>query len=282
MIKQFTHKIVLTGSLLMASVSVLAEAKIQPMIPIASISDYAQADGWSGIYGVKIESLPVYAGAGENTLEIKPEVAIQWRQGKQSVFLEGSDINGVELGWRRLFKTHWLLQFGLRHETVLPSGDTQAADINDFPHRGSHILAFYENHYALGRDWKNWLASRVEMGPDSFGYRAKVSVGHGLVQREDGNSIDLILFSTFSDQKNLNNYFGITAEDATASGLAQNDLKGGYRSSGFNFIYRTDFDNDMKVKLQAGIEAYSDEVKKSDLVADDIETRVALSFLWRY
>lgn len=282
MINQFPHKLVLAASLLMVSMQGLAETNKQPLVPLASISDYALGDGWSGIYGIKLESLPAYAGAKKYTLEIKPEVAIQWRQGEYSVFLEGSGINGIELGWRGLLQPNWLAQTGLRHETVLPSGDTEAADIDNFPHRGSHILVFFENHYALSNDWKSWLGSRIEAGPDSFGYRAKISVGHGLVQKGDGAGIDMVLFSSFGDKKNLNNYFGVSEEDAAASGLQVSELKGGYRSSGLNLIYRTSLKSGKQIKLQAGIEAYSDEVKKSALVTDDIETRVALSYLWRY
>jgi len=100
-------------------ISSIADDIHRPLVPLSSILDYSKGDGWSGSVGLKTQYQPVFDGAGTYVLEIKPDIIIQWRSAKQTVFLEISDIDGAEIGWRGLLQDNWLMQAGLRHETVL-------------------------------------------------------------------------------------------------------------------------------------------------------------------
>jgi len=267
---------------LLLSMSAFAEEKGRALVPLTSITDYTTGDGWASAVGLKMEYLSVFDGAEQYTLEIKPDVAIQWRSAEQTLFLEWADLDGLELGWRGFIQNNWFMQAGARHETVLPSGDTQAENINGFPHRGSHVLAFVETRHPLVEGWGSWLSGRLSAGPASFGYRGKVALGHRFGRKLDGTGLNVTLYSSFADKKNNNNYFGVTEADATASGLAQSDLQGGYRSTGLNLMYRTSVGVNIQITAQAGVEVYSSNVTKSSIVSDKPETNAAISVLRRF
>ncbi len=259
-----------------------AEDKGRPLVPLTSISDYTHSDGWAGAVGLRMEHSSVFNGSEQVTLEIKPEVAIQWRSAKHAMFLQWADIDGLELGWRALIKEDWFMQAGARHETVLPMGDTQAANINGFPHRGSHVIGFVESRHSLAGAWGSWVSGRLSAGPASFGYRGQLALGHRFFHNLDGTGLDITLFSSFADKKNNNNYFGVSALDSAASGLVQSDLKGGYRSTGLNFVVSNTLTANIQITAQAGIEVYSDNIRKSSLVTDSPETSAAISVLRRF
>ncbi len=281
-IKTFSHPAAFIFAYLLLAMSAFAEEKGRPLVPLTSISDYTKGDGWAGAVGLKMEHSSVFDGAEQVALEIKPEVAIQWRSAEHTIFLQWADIDGLELGWRGLIQDNWLMQAGARHETVLPMGDTQAANINGFPHRGSHVIGFVESRHSLAEGWGSWVSGRLSAGPASFGYRGQVALGHRFFHNLDGTGLDIILFSSFADKKNNNNYFGVTAQDSAASGLVQSDLKGGYRSTGLNLMYSNTLTANIQITVQAGIEAYSDNIRESSLVTDTPETSAAISVLRRF
>ena len=154
------------------------------------------------------------------------------------MFWEGFDLNYTELGWRGLLKGSWLLESGIRHEIVIPSSASEKADIDNLPHRGSHVLGFIHTKHALGAGWKNWAAARVSGGPSSYGWLAEFSAGHHFGKQHDNTGTELLVFTSFGSDKNINNYFAVSQTDANASGLNEAELDGGYRSSGFKIIYR--------------------------------------------
>ncbi len=282
MIKIISNSAVFIVASTLLFISAFAQGKGQPLVPLASIADHTHGDGWARAVGLKMESLSVYDGAEEYVLEIKPDVAIQWRSGENILFLEWADIDGLELGWRGLIQNNWFMQVGARHETVLPTGDTQAANINGFPHRGSHVIGFFESRHSLTGDWRNWVLARLSAGPASFGYRGLMALGHRFGERINGTGVDVSIYSSIADKKNLNNYFGVTESDALASGLESSDLSGGYRSTGLNVIYRKNLVRTMQVSAQAGVEIYSDNIKQSSIVSDSPETKASISILWRH
>ena len=280
MFKHLSYFVVSTIFCIFLSNRSFAEEQSLPLIPLPSVTGYALGDGWAGAFGLKVESSPVYHGSEENIVEVKLEGAVQWRRGAHSIFLEGSDIDGLELGWRGLVQLDWFMQAGAKHETVLPSGDTTTAGIKDFPHRGSHIFGFLESKYSLGADWRSWVSGRISVGPASFGYRGLIEVGHRFGHKLDGSGIEISFYSSFADDVNLNNYFGITASDTVASGIEQTDLDGGYRSTGLNLIYRKTIIDNIQMTLDAGVEIYSHNIKESALVSDSPEASIATSVLW--
>ena len=281
MLKKIRPQWFLATSLLL-SMNVIAEESGLPLVPLPSVTDYTKADGWAGAIGLKFESLAIYKGSDHSVLELKPEGAIQWRNGNHLIFWEGFDPNKTEFGWRSLVKNNWLLEAGLRHEIVIPSSRTEDADIDNFPHRGSHILGFIESKHSIGDDWQSWGAGRILSGPSSYGWLAEVSAGYYFNRHPENTGAELEIFSTFGSKENINNYFGVSESDANASGLEKTILDGGYRSTGLKLTYRKFVLANTQLMAKAGVEFYNKDFSKSNIVRDTSETSAELAVLWRF
>lgn len=250
-------------------------------ISLASITDHTKEDGFVQVFGINLDYKPAFRGSDKYGVEIQGGGAIQYKNGKHLFFLEGFDIDGAELGWRSMVTNNWLLQAGLRHETVLPSSDLKQAKIEGMPHRGSTVFGFVEANYLFGKNERYWLSGRLSAGPSDFGYRAKFSVGHRLGRSAD-SSLDLLAYSTFGDKEQFDRYFGISAQESISSGLNQTDLGSGYRSSGVEFLYRQNLLSNIQILAKVGVEVYSSEIEKSALVSGNAEITSELSIVWRF
>lgn len=249
---------------------------------IPSLIDYTSGDGFVQAVGVKFKYKSAYRGSDQYVLEATLDGAIQWRHGGNLFFIENFDLNGIEFGWRNFVRPKWLLQSGVRHETVLPSSKIKQGNINDFPHRGSQVFGFFEVRRALDNRWRNWIDGRISGGPSDFGLRAEISIGHQFPLHAYGSSAEVELFSTFGNKEQINNYFGVSQSDAGASGLAQNDLDGGYRSSGINAMYRKTLIRNIQFIVEGRFEYYSNEIENSSLVRDSSEASISTSLIYRF
>lgn len=282
MIKTLGLRIILAAlSLLLCTVS-FAEKNSAPLTSLPSVVDYTKDNGWAGGVGAQIEFSAEFNGSDHSILSLKPEGAIQWRSGDHMLFWEGFDLNHTELGWRGLMQNKWLIESGVRHEIVIPSSSSRRAGINDLPHRGSHILGFFDAKYSLGNDWKNWVSGRLQAGSGQYGWQAKISAGHTFFDGPANNGAEVILFSTFGSKDNINNYFGVSEFDSAVSGLQEISLKGGYRSSGLDIVYRKNMSENIQVTAKTGIERYSHDIKKSELVSNASKTSGELSVVWMF
>jgi outer membrane protein len=281
-IKNLEIKLILKMLSIVFCTNSFAEINHLPLVPLPSVIDYTHGNGWSGGVGFKAESAAVFHGSNHYEIYIKPEGAVQWRNGDNIFFWEGFDLNYAELGWRGLVKEKWLLEAGARHEIVIPSSRSEKAGIDQLPHRGSHILGFFETKYSIGNGWRNWVSGRFMGGSNKYGWQAKVEAGHSFSRGLDNNKVEVILFSTFGNKDNLNNYFGVSEFDSTVSGLQSINLEGGYRSSGLNIIYRESMSKNIQITAKAGIELYNSEIEKSDLVGDASETSAEVSVVWTF
>ena len=117
-------------------------------------------------------------------------------------------------------------------------------------------------------------------GSNQYGWQTRVEAGHSFGRKLNNIGIEVILFSTFGSEDNLNNYFGVSEFDSTESGLKAINLEGGYRSSGVDIIYRESMSMNIQITAKAGIELYGREIEKSDLVGDSLETKLAVSIVW--
>lgn len=249
---------------------------------IPSLIDYTSGNGFSQALGMKFKYGGVYRGSEHTVLEATLDGAAQWRNGRHLFFAENYDLNGIELGWRNFIRPTWLVQAGVRHETVLPSSRTTDAGINDFPHRGSQVFGFFELRRSLNPQWSSWVTGRISGGPSDFGFRGELAIGHQFFQNVHGSAAEIELFSTFGDKEQVNNYFGITQSDAIASGLAQIDFEGGYRSSGINALYRHTLFDKIQGVVTSGLEYYSSEINDSALVKDGAVATFSASLLYLF
>jgi outer membrane protein len=279
--KYILEKIVLVLLLLTLPFSSLAQYYANPF-PMVSTSDHSKGDGFVQAFGMKIELSPIYDGSDKSEIQILAGGALQYKQGNHLFFLEGFNIDGAEMGWRSMLTDSWLVQAGIRHETVLPKSDIKEANIQGLSHRGSSLFGFVEGTYLFGKKERYWLTGRLSAGPSDFGYRAKVSVGHSFARTAEGSGLDVVAYSTFGDDTQFDRFFGISAEESLSSGLTQSNLDGGYRSSGLEILYRQNLVTNIQIFAKVGVELYSSDIEESALVSDDTDTTVEISVVWRF
>ncbi len=282
MIKVLPRQIILAIIFLFLLADLYAQENKSSLVRLPSVIDYTKGDGWSGGVGVKIQSLAVYKGSDHYVLEVKPEGAIQWRAGNHIFFWEGFELNYTEFGWRGLIKNNWFIDAGIRHEIVIPSGHSKTANISGLLHRGSHIFGFIEIKNPIGNDWENWISGRFSSGSSNYGWLAKISMGHNFGSEMDNTGTELVVFSTFGSKSNINNYFGVSEADSHESRLNKIDLDEGYRSTGLNLIYRNNIITNIQITARTGVEFYSSNIKKSDIVRDSSEIGVDVSAVWMF
>lgn len=251
-----------------------------PLVPLPSVPDYTKTNGWTNTLGIQFGSSAIYKGADHYALDLNPEGAMQYRKGNHLFFWEGFNINTTEVGWRGLLKDNWLLKAAALHEIVIPTSRSEKAGIDNLPHRGSHILGMIDLKYSIGYEWKNWIACQFLGGPSRYGWQTKLAAGHLFSQQAFNNGTEIVLFATFGDTDNFNDYFGVTELDSDMSGLQAIELEGGHRSTGLDFYYRKGIGRHTQMLVKAGVELYSDEIQKSELLQETAQTYFNIAFVW--
>jgi hypothetical protein len=157
--------------------TIFAQGASNESFELMNLNDHAQQDGFVQAFGLNINYSPAFDGSDKYGIEVQGGGALHYKSGKNLFFMEGFDIDGVELGWRRKLKKNWIVQTGIKHETVLPTSDLTLAKIIGIPHRGSSVFMFAEVTYLLNQKAQYWITGRVATGPSDFGYRAKAPDG---------------------------------------------------------------------------------------------------------
>ena len=109
-----------------------------------------------------------------------------------------------------------------------------------------------------------------------------VAAGHRFGPQLDGTGTEVFVFSPFGNADFINRDFGITATESAASGLAETDLDGGYRSVGISVTDRRDLTEHIHLITQGGIEFYSDDIQDSPIAREDYEAEVGVSVLHHF
>jgi outer membrane protein len=256
----------------------LAEGSAEPaLVPLPSVLDFTQGDGFGVALGVSSEFESAYDGAAETELEVEPAGAVHYRSGNHLFFWEG-----FELGWRGRLADVWLVQAGVRNEGGLEPDDSSDGNLDGIKPRDSHVVGFLEVRRGIGNDWRNWVAARVMGGPSDFGVLGVIAAGHRFGQQIDGTGTEIYGFLTFGTDKFINKDFGVTAADAASSGLRQTALSGGYRSTGIQLVHRRHVTERLHAIGQIGVERYSSEIGKSPIARKDYEFEVSLALVWRF
>jgi outer membrane protein len=271
--------IILSGIATLAFVSpaLAKDTSEQALVPLPSVLDFTQGDGFGVALGVGVEYEGAYDGSDETELEVEPAGAVHYRKGDHLFFWEG-----MELGWRGRLADVWLMQAGIRNEGGLEPDDSEDGRLRGIQPRDSHVVGFLEVRRALGTDWRNWVAARVMGGPSDFGVLGVLAAGRRFGQQLDGTGTEIYGFMTFGTDKFINKDFGVTAADAVSSGLRQTTLSGGYRSAGIQLVHRRDLTRKLHAVAQAGVELYSSDIGKSPIAREDYEFEVSLALVWRF
>jgi len=269
--------LVAMGSLLISAPALAAEPTTEALVPLPSVLDFTDGDGWGVALGVGVEYENAYDGADETELEVEPAGAVHYRKGDHLFFWEG-----MELGWRGRLADVWLVQAGIRNEGGLEPDDSEGGNLDGILPRDSHVVGFLEVRRAVGDDWRNWVAARLMGGPSDFGVLGVVAAGRRFGQQLDGTGTELYGFMTFGTDKFINKDFGVTAADAVGSGLPVTTLSGGYRSTGVQLVHRRHLTRKLHAIAQAGVEFYSSDIGDSPIARSDTEFELSLALVWRF
>lgn len=269
--------LVAVSSLLISGPALAAEPTTEALVPLPSVLDFTDGDGWGVALGVSAEYESAYDGADETELEVEPAGAVHYRKGDHLFFWEG-----MELGWRGRLADVWLVQAGIRNEGGLEPDDSEDGNLDGILPRDSHVVGFLEVRRAVGDDWRNWVAARLMGGPSDFGVLGVVAAGRRFGQQIDGTGTELYGFMTFGTDKFINKDFGVTAADAVGSGLPVTTLSGGYRSTGVQLVHRRHLTRKLHAIAQAGVEFYSSDIGDSPIARSDTEFELSLALVWRF
>ncbi len=262
-------------ALLLPGLLAAREADPSPLLPLPSVPDFTRGGGWGLALGVGAEYEAAYDGSDEYEFEVEPAGAVQWRDGRNMFFWEGT-----ELGWRGRIRDPLLLQAGARYESGLEPDDSEAGHLDGLPERDRHVVGFLEARHALDPDWRTWVGARVMGGESGFGWLGVLAFGLRLDDRRDGLGTELYTYATFGDAAFINKDFGVSAADAAASGLSADELDGGYRSAGVNLIHRRELTASLQLMAAAEAEVYNGQIADSPIARDGHEAGVELSLVW--
>lgn len=268
---------------LMASLSLAAGPALATgpskaaLVPLPSVLDFTQGDGFGVALGLGVEYGGAYDGADETEFEVEPAGAVHYRKGNHLFFWEG-----MELGWRGRLADVWLVQAGVRNEGGLEPDDSRKGRLDGIKPRDSHVVGFLEVRRGFGDDWRNWVGARLMGGPSDFGVLGVLAAGHRFGQQVDGTGTEIYGFMTFGTAKFINKDFGVTAADALTSGLPQTTLGGGYRSTGVQLVHRRNLTSKLHAIAQMGVERYSSDIAGSPIARKSYESELSLALVWRF
>lgn len=247
------------------------------LVPLPSVLDFTDGAGWGLALGVGVEYEAAYDGSDEYEFELDPAGAVHWRTGEHLLFWEG-----MELGWRGRLDPELLVQAGLRYESGLEPDDSDDGRLDGIAKRDSHLVGFLEARKAIDDTWRNWIGARIMGGESDFGWLGVLAAGHRFGTATDGTGTEVFIFSTFGTDDFINKDFGVSAQDAANSGLAETDLSGGYRSTGITLIDRRWITGSLMLMTEIGAEWYSGEIGDSPIARDQYEAEAGVSLVYTF
>jgi len=267
---KFMLAVLLTASYLPGA---WAQTERDVLVPLPSLADFTDGDGWGFGLGLGVEYETAYEGSDE--FEVEPDLAggIQYRTGDNLFFFAGEAI-----GWRGLRNDTWLLQATLAFEEGREENDSDDGFLDGLGDTDESTELVFEVRKSLADDWRYWFDGRLLAGDE--GNFMLLGGGMRFGTQKDGSGSELGLGITFHDADYANREFGITAEQALASGLPETDLDGGYRSVGINYNYRHYVNQHWQIFAEAVYEHYGSDIKDSPIARSDYEAEVGIGFIY--
>lgn len=272
--KKFTGLLALAISSSLLLQPAMAQEERTALVPLPSVDDFTRGqDGWAFGLGLGIEYETAYEGSDEFGFEVDPAGAIQWRRGNDIFFFAGE-----ALGWRGLRNDTWFLQALIGFDEGREEGDSDKGYLDGLGDGEEGLEFVFEARRAFDADWRNWLVGRVVASEN--GNLGLFGVGRRFGDKFDGSGSEVNLVVVYHDSEFANKDFGITAQQAAASGLAETRMSGGIRSVGVNYNYRHIINKNWQIFGEALYEYYSSDVRKSPIARGNYEAEVGIGFIY--
>lgn len=272
--KKITGFLLATLTTAMCLQPALAQEERTALVPLPSLDDFSRGnDGWSLGLGLGVEYETAYEGSDEFEFEVDPAGALQWRRGDNIFFFAGE-----ALGWRGLRNETWLLQALVGFDEGREESDSSDGRLDGLGDGDEGIEVVLEARRAFANDWRTWLVGRVVTGEN--GNLGLFGVGHRFGDKWDGSGHEFNLVAVFHDSEFANKDFGITAAQSLASGLAETNMSGGFRSIGANYNYRHIINRNWQIFGEALYEYYSSDVRSSPIARSNYEAEVGIGFIY--
>lgn len=244
-----------------------------PLVPLPSIDDFTNGDGWGFGLGLAVEYETAYEGSDEFEFEADPAGGVQWRTGENIFFWAGEAV-----GWRTLVKDSWLFQTSIGYEEGREEDDSEDGRLDGLGESDSGVAVLLEARYALTEDWRYYLDGRVSTG--EIGTLGIFGAGTCLACQADGTGWEVGAAVTFHDSKLGNRDFGVTTQQSIDSGLPETDVDSGYRSTGVNVSYRNYLGQNWQIFGEALYEAFGSDVSDSPITRNDYEAEIGVGFIY--
>ncbi len=243
------------------------------LVPLPSIADFTNGDGWGVGIGLSVEYESAYEGSDEFELELDPAGGVQWRTGNHIFYWVGEAI-----GWRTLMKDSWLFQASLGYEEGREEGDSKDGRLAGLGESSSGGVLLLEGRHALGDDWRYFLDARVLTG--NIGTLGIFGVGTCLGCRPDGTGWEVGAVVTFHDGEFANRDFGVNTQQSMDSGIPQTDVDSGYRSFGLDVNYRSYLNKRWQVFGEAFYERFGSDVSASPIARNNYEAEIGIGAIY--
>lgn len=253
-----------------------ASAQDEPnvLVPLPSVDDFTQGnDGWAFGLGLGVEYESAYEGSDEFGFEANPAGAAQWRNGDDIFFWAGE-----ALGWRGLRSGTWLFEVAVAFDEGREEADSDDGRLAGLGDSDEDFELVLQTRRAFDADWRYWLDGRVVTGGN--GNLGLLGVGRRFGDRNDGSGSEVSIVAVLHDSEYANKDFGVSAAQSVASGLAQTDLGGGFRSIGFNYSYRNQINENWQVFGEAVYERYGSDIKRSPIARSNHEAEIGIGFIY--
>lgn len=256
------------------SQTALAKEENPALVPLPSLNDFTRGeDGWSFGLGLGVEYESAYEGSDEFGFEIQPAGAIQWRRGDDIFFFAGE-----ALGWRGLRSDIWLLEAIVGFEEGREESDSDDGRLDGLGDTEEGFEFALQARRALAADWRYYLDGRLVAGEN--GNLGIFGAGRRFGERLDGSGSELAVVAVFHDSKLANTEFGVNPMQAAASGLAETNLSGGFRSIGIHYNYRNYITPNWQIFGEVLYEKYSSDISDSPIARNNYEAEVGIGFIY--
>lgn len=252
----------------------LAQDGKPALVPLPSLDDFTRGeDGWSFGLGLGVEYESAYEGSDEFGFEVQPAGAVQWRRGDDIFFFAGE-----ALGWRGLRSDTWLLEAIVGFEEGREESDSDDGRLDGLGDTDEGIEFALQARRAFDADWRYWLDGRVVAGEN--GNLGIFGAGRRFGVRNDGSGSEFSIVAVFHDSDLANKEFGVNPAQASASGLNQTKLSGGFRSVGVHYNYRNHINDNWQIFGEVLYERYSNDIADSPIARNNYEAEVGVGFIY--